>query len=121
MLISSINYDFLCCFREAPVRQHLKNVYGCVSLSALTAAAGTYVHIYTELLQGGLLCTLGSLGLLFALLATPDNGKNQKQRLGFLLGFSFFWGVGFGPILQTVISINPSIIVTALLGDFHYH
>jgi FtsH-binding integral membrane protein len=100
---------------EAPVRQHLKNVYGCMSLSALTAAAGTYVHIYTQL-QSGLLCTLGSLGLLMALLVTPDNGKNQKQRLAYLLGFAFLWGIGFGPVFQLVVSINPSIIITALLA-----
>jgi len=101
---------------EAPVRQHLKNVYGCVALSAVTAAAGTYVHIYTEFLQGGLLCTLGALGCLWALMATPHNDKNQKLRLGYLLGLAFLWGLGFGPTLEIVISINPSIIVTALMA-----
>nr|XP_012150975.1 PREDICTED: probable Bax inhibitor 1 [Megachile rotundata] len=103
-------------YRESPVRQHLKNVYGCLSFSTLSAAAGAYVHLYTEFLDANLLTTLGTFGLLFALISTPDNGKNQKLRLGYLLGFAFLSGLGLGPLLHLVISINPSIVVTALIG-----
>lgn len=102
--------------RHAPVRQHLKNVYGCLSLSTVSAAAGAYVHMYTQLLQANLLTTIGTLGLLFALLFTPDNGKNQKLRLSYLLGFAFLSGLGLGPLLEVVVSIDPSIVVTALVG-----
>ena len=101
---------------EPPVRQHLKNVYGCLSMSTLSATAGVYIHMYSELLQANLLTTLGTLGLLFALISTPDNGKNQKLRLSYLLGFAFFSGLGLGPLLQLVMSVNPSIIATALVG-----
>ncbi|CAD6234613.1 GSCOCG00002016001-RA-CDS [Cotesia congregata] len=101
---------------ETPLRQHLKNVYGCLALSSVTAGIGSYVHIYTDILQAGLLSTLGALGLLIALGMTPDNGKNQKLRLGYLLGFAFLSGLGLGPLLEIVISIDPSIIVTALVG-----
>ncbi|XP_034176690.1 bax Inhibitor-1 [Osmia lignaria lignaria] len=101
---------------ESPVRQHLKNVYGCLSLSTLSAAAGAYIHLYTELLEANLLTTLGTFGLLFALISTPDNGKNQKLRLSYLLGFAFLSGLGLGPLLHLVISINPSIVITALIG-----
>ncbi|XP_012251561.1 probable Bax inhibitor 1 [Athalia rosae] len=101
---------------EAPVRQHLKNVYGCLSLSTVSAASGAYIHMYTDFLQAGLLTTIGALGLLFALLSTPDNDKNQKLRLGYLLGFAFLSGLGMGPLLEAVISVDPSIVVTALVG-----
>jgi FtsH-binding integral membrane protein len=101
---------------EPPVRQHLKNVYGCLSLSTVSAAAGAYVHMYTYLLQAGLLSTIGALGLIFALLCTPDNGKNRSLRLGYLLGFAFLTGLGMGPLLEVVVSVDPSIIVTALIG-----
>lgn len=103
-------------YREPPVRQHLKNVYGCLSMSTLSAAAGVYIHMFSELLQANFLTTLGTLGLLFALVSTPDNGKNQKLRLSYLLGFAFFSGLGLGPLLQLVMNVNPSIIVTALIG-----
>ncbi|XP_043270869.1 bax inhibitor 1 [Venturia canescens] len=101
---------------EAPVRQHLKNVYGCLSMSAVSAATGAYVHLYTEIQKAGFMTALGGLGLLMALLFTPDNGKNQKLRLGYLLGFAFLSGLGLGPLLEIVISIDPSIIVTGLIG-----
>lgn len=103
-------------YRNAPVRQHLKNVYGCLSLSTVSAAAGAYVHMYTQLLQANLLTTIGTLGLLIALMTTPDNGKNQKLRLGYLLGFAFLSGLGLGPLLELVVSIDPSIVMTALIG-----
>lgn len=71
--------------------------------------------MYTEILQAGLLSTFGALGLLFALLYTPDNGKNQKLRLCYLLSFAFLSGLGMGPLLEAVISVDPTIVVTALM------
>lgn len=101
---------------DAPVRQHLKNVYGCVSLATVSAAVGAYVHPYTELLQASLLTNLIGIGLLLALVCTPDNGKNQKLRLGYLLGIAFMLGLGLHPLCRMVIAVDPSIIVTALVG-----
>jgi FtsH-binding integral membrane protein len=101
---------------EPSVRQHLKNVYGAVALSMVSAATGAYIHMFTELFQASLLSTFGALGLLIALGVTPDNGKNQKLRLGYLLGFAFLSGLGLGPLLEIVVSIDPSIIITAFVG-----
>nr|CAD7407945.1 unnamed protein product [Timema cristinae] len=103
-------------FREEPVRQHLKNVYACLTMSTIAASVGAYVHVFTQLLSAGFLTVIGSMGLLVALMATPDNGKNRKLRLGYLLGFAFFTGLGMGPLLEMVIQVDPSIIVTALIG-----
>ncbi|KZC06905.1 putative Bax inhibitor 1 [Dufourea novaeangliae] len=82
----------------------------------VSAAAGSYIHLYTELLQANMLTTLGTFGLLLALISTPDNGKNQKLRLSYLLGFALLSGLGLGPLFQMIIAINPSIIVSALIG-----
>ncbi|XP_043264424.1 probable Bax inhibitor 1 [Colletes gigas] len=101
---------------EAPVRQHLKNVYACLSLSTVTAAAGACGHLYTDLLQANMLTTLGSIALLLRLSTLPDNGKNPKLRLCYLLGFAFLSGIGLHPLLELVVTVNPSIIVTALMG-----
>ncbi|XP_012282427.1 probable Bax inhibitor 1 [Orussus abietinus] len=101
---------------DAPLRQHLKNVYACLAMSTLTFAAGAYVHLYTEILKGGLLMSLGALGLLIALFGTQDDGKNRMRRLSYLLGFSFLSGLGMGPTLEVVMSIDPSIVMTAVLG-----
>merc|ERR1712137_1052507 len=45
-----------------------------------------------------------------------QSGKNAKSRIGLLLGFAFCTGFGLGPLLDTVIRINPAIIPTAFLS-----
>ncbi|XP_054722683.1 probable Bax inhibitor 1 [Uloborus diversus] len=101
---------------EPPLQTHMKNVYSCVALSTLAAAVGSFVHLFTGILSGGLLSSLGSVGFMIALMSTPDDGKNTKKRLGFLLAFAFLSGLGLGPLLDVVISINPAIIPTAFFS-----
>lgn len=36
---------------EKPVQQHLKNVYSSLSICMLAAAAGGYVHLFTNIMQ----------------------------------------------------------------------
>lgn len=108
----------ICHSSEPAVKQHLRNVYGCLALSTMSAAAGASVHMYTDFLQAGFLTSIGAIVTFFMLIMTPDNGKNTKQRLAYLLAFAGLTGLGLGPVLEMVIMINPSIIVTALLGTF---
>jgi len=102
---------------EAPVQHHLKHVYTCLTMSTLAAAAGAYVHLFTNVLSGNFLTAFAAIGFLLTLFATPDeSGKNATTRISLLLGFAFCSGLGLGPLLERVIVINPSIIPTAFLG-----
>ncbi|XP_064210741.1 bax inhibitor 1 isoform X1 [Tribolium castaneum] len=102
---------------EAPVRQHLKNVYACLAMSTMAAAIGASIHLFTNIIQAGFLSGIGALIFFGLLMATPDdNGKGLKMRIGYLLGFTTLTGVGMGPLLEHVIAVDPSIIVTALIG-----
>ncbi|CAH0555032.1 unnamed protein product [Brassicogethes aeneus] len=102
---------------EEPVRVHLKNVYACLAMSTMAAAVGASVHLFTDILQAGFLTGIGSLVFFILLMSTPDDqGKNLKTRVGYLLGFTALSGVGMGPLLEHVILVNPSIIVTALVA-----
>jgi hypothetical protein len=48
------------------VRSHLKNVYATLTMAVLAAATGAYVHMFTDLLQGGgILLSLVGVGLAF--------------------------------------------------------
>merc|ERR1712156_1371479 len=85
---------------DAPIRSHLKSVYACLTMSIMSAAAGAYVHLFTNLLRGG--------GILYALLS-------MGLVMGLLLAFSFFSGLGTGPLLDMAIRINPSIIPNAFM------
>jgi FtsH-binding integral membrane protein len=99
------------------VRQHLKNVYACLAMSTMAAAVGASIHLFTNIIQAGFLSGIGALIFFGLLMATPDdNGKGLKMRIGYLLGFTTLTGVGMGPLLEHVIAVDPSIIVTALIG-----
>ncbi|XP_066528381.1 probable Bax inhibitor 1 [Hoplias malabaricus] len=114
----NINFDALLKFSQISrsTQQHLKNVYASLAVCMFVAAAGAYVHVVTRLFQGGLLSMLASLGLMAWLAMTPHSPQTEKKRLGILAGFAFFTGVGLGPAMDYVITINPSIIMTAFLG-----
>ena len=101
---------------EKSTKNHLKNVYSCLALGLLAATAGAYVHVFTDLLKGNFLTALGSLGMMLLLWSTPDNGSNEKLRLGYFLGFGALTGLGTGPILDYAISVDPAIIMSAFMG-----
>ena len=78
---------------EAPIQNHLKSVYACLTMSMLAASAGAYVHLFTNILSGNFLTSFAAIGFMLALFATPDeSGKNAKTRIGLLLGFAFCTG-----------------------------
>ncbi|KAK1151172.1 putative Bax inhibitor 1 [Acipenser oxyrinchus oxyrinchus] len=114
----NINFDALFKFSQISrsTQQHLKNVYSSLAICMLMAAAGAYVHVVLRLFQGGLLSLLGSLALMAWLGMTPHSPDTEKKRLAILSGFAFLTGVGLGPTMDFVISINPSIILTAFLS-----
>ncbi|ENN75445.1 probable Bax inhibitor 1 [Dendroctonus ponderosae] len=102
---------------EPPVKQHLKNVYACLAMSTLAAGVGGSIHLFTNLLQAGFLSGIGAIIFFFLLISTPDdNGKGMMKRVGYLLGFATLTGVGMGPLLEHVILVNPSIIITAFIA-----
>ncbi|XP_015279196.1 PREDICTED: bax inhibitor 1 [Gekko japonicus] len=114
------NIDFDAIFKFSHIststQQHLKKVYATFALCMFVAAAGAYINLVTQLVQFGLLTSLGALGLMIWLMATPHSRKTEQKRLGILSGFAFLSGVNLGPLLKMVIAINPSIIPTAFLG-----
>uniref|UniRef100_A0A8C3SA19 Transmembrane BAX inhibitor motif-containing protein 6 n=1 Tax=Chelydra serpentina TaxID=8475 RepID=A0A8C3SA19_CHESE len=114
------NIDFNALFKfshiSASTQQHLKRVYASFALCMFVAATGAYINVVTHLLRFSLLSGLGSLGLLFWLMATPHSRETEQKRLGILAGFAFLTGANLGPLLEMCITINPSIVPTAFLG-----
>jgi len=98
------------------LQQHLKKVYSCLAISLLAATLGAYVHVFTDILKGGFLCSFGSIIALLLLYAAPDNGRNEKLRLGYMFGFAFMSGLSTGPLVNYAMSVDPSIISTAFFG-----
>eukprot|EP00111_Clytia_hemisphaerica_P018580 TCONS_00054944-protein len=100
---------------DVSTKKHLKNVYGALSLSMLSASVGAGLHLYSGL-NLGILALLGGIGFMLGLAFTPNESKNQMTRLGCLLGFAGCTGLSMGPLLDAVISINPSIVTTAFFA-----
>ncbi|XP_041374023.1 bax inhibitor 1-like [Gigantopelta aegis] len=101
---------------SGPVKQHLKNVYSTLSIGMLTACVGAYVHLFTGIMQAGLLTALGSVGLMMWLMFTKHSKETQLKRLAIFSGFTFLSGLSLGPLLDMAIQIEPSIIPSALMG-----
>ncbi|XP_066930473.1 probable Bax inhibitor 1 [Clytia hemisphaerica] len=72
---------------DVSTKKHLKNVYGALSLSMLSASVGAGLHLYSGL-NLGILALLGGIGFMLGLAFTPNESKNQMTRLGCLLGFA---------------------------------
>ncbi|XP_022232895.2 bax inhibitor 1-like [Drosophila obscura] len=99
---------------EPHVRTHLSKVYMIMG-SAIAVTAGGAVFQMDDVLDFGMLAAVATLLLVVALHFYKDDGKNYKIRLAMLYAFGFFSGQSLGPLLGYVGSIDPPIIVTALL------
>ena len=94
----------------------MKNVYASLTMTVAASTVGAYVHLFTNILQGGgLLFSLVAAGLALGLFMTPDNGKNRGTRMAMLLGFGFLTGLGMGPMLQLAMMMNPTIVPSAFM------
>jgi len=100
---------------EPEVRHHLVRVYACLTATTVCAAVGAFVHLL-GIWEAGLLSGLGSIGLALYLSLSVEDPKTFYTRLGLLLGFGFLVGNTIGPLLDMVISIEPQVVVTALIG-----
>lgn len=115
MFSSFCIFQFEQCNSEPHVRHHLVRVYACLTATTLCAAVGAIVHLF-GIFEAGLLSAFGSIGLVLYLSFAADDPKTFYTRLGMLLGFGFLTGNSIGPLLDLVISVEPSIIITALVG-----
>lgn len=82
----------------------------------MAAAVGASIHLFTNILQSGIISAIGALVCFFLLMKPDDNYKNMHYRVSYLLGFATFTGIGLGPLLEHVILVDPSIIITALIA-----
>nr|XP_027237039.1 bax inhibitor 1-like [Penaeus vannamei] len=98
------------------LRIHLKNVYATLTLATIAASVGGYAHMFSTFISSGLMTFLSAIWVLILLVFTPYDGKNQLQRLSLLGIFAFLTGCNLGPFLNLAVTINPALVLQALLG-----
>ncbi|KJH40337.1 hypothetical protein DICVIV_13716 [Dictyocaulus viviparus] len=102
---------------EKNVQEHLRNVYATVAVGIGVAALGAAIHIFTNILRANLLMAFASIAVMFSLISTPHTRENERKRLGYFLIFCGISGISMGPLLERVIEIDPSCVLTALLSS----
>lgn len=103
---------------DAASKKHLKNVYASLAISLVSAAVGAGIHLLTDLFKVlSVFAGLGVIGFMLAIWCTSNEPKNQAKRLGYLVAMALCTGLSMGPLLDRIMEINPSIIVTAFFAS----
>lgn len=92
----------------------IKNTYILLSMTLLFAAFTAFVSVAAGIGQGiGLVSSIIAIGMLwFVLPKTANSGAG----IPVIFGITGLFGFGLGPILSYYLSVNPSIVMTALGG-----
>jgi modulator of FtsH protease len=92
----------------------IRNTYTLLSMtllfSAVTAAVGVMMHVSQGLALGS---TIGAIALLWFVLPRT---ANSATGIPVIFGITGLLGLGLGPVLNFYLSINPSIVMTAMGG-----
>jgi len=95
-------------------KDHLKNVYSCLTIALLAAGIGAYLNMtYALINHTGILHMFFMIGLMSGLAFIPHKKENFMKRLGLLLAIGCFIGMETAPLLRLVIMLDPTLITTA--------
>ncbi|KAJ4955395.1 hypothetical protein NE237_012178 [Protea cynaroides] len=111
---SGWSYESLKNFRQISplVQNHLKLVYLSLGCALVASAVGVYLHLLWNI--GGILTTLACLGSILYLLSVPP--YEEKKRVSLLMAAAFFEGASVGPLIDLVIEVDPSILISGFVG-----
>ena len=99
---------------DKSTRTHLKNVYSCVAVEIVCAALGAAINCY---LKSSVLHFGGIIGLFVFMYfaATSKDTAPPLKRLGYVSALAGCLGLESSYLIDYVISVDPSIIVTAFV------
>lgn len=95
------------------IQKHLARVYILLIACMLSASIGVVINMYTGI--GNFFTIIASIGLMWWL--KTDQRKNEiLRRSAILCAFGFFQGCSLSGLIDHVIRVDPSILITALAG-----
>ena len=120
---------------EKPVQRHLKNVYSCLSICMLAAAAGGYVHLFTNLMQASAQLFISFTCTFCLHLDIKDEGKIFAAGKYIIISycrpacwlslvlldywFCLEWHLTTQPIKQSVCAISQDLLSSLELVSGH--
>uniref|UniRef100_A0A914HTN7 Bax inhibitor 1 n=1 Tax=Globodera rostochiensis TaxID=31243 RepID=A0A914HTN7_GLORO len=100
---------------EFGVREHLKKVYGTLTLALLSATFGIVVNAVMDFSRLSIIFSLAVFGLMIAITLTESTVQNENKRLAYLYVLTFLMGCQTGPLVEYVGLDDPTIVFNALL------
>jgi len=92
----------------------IRNTYMLLSMTLLFSGVTAFISVVMQISQGmGLVSTLVGIGLLWFVLPRT---QNSSAGIPVIFGITGLLGFGLGPMLNYYLSINPSIVMTAMGG-----
>jgi len=92
----------------------IRNTYMLLSMTLLFSGAAAAVGVFMHVSQGiALISNIAAIALLWFVLPRT---ANSSTGIPVLFGITGLFGLGLGPILNYYLSVNPSIVMTALGG-----
>jgi len=100
---------------EKDVKQHLQRVYTTMGLALIACAMGSYLHM-AHIFTAGILTLVGTIASGLGIFLMAATQENQGKRFALLMTFAALCGVSQGPLLDIVVLVDPSIVMTALMA-----
>mmetsp|Transcript_1911 Transcript_1911/g.2647 ORF Transcript_1911/g.2647 Transcript_1911/m.2647 type:complete len:242 (-) Transcript_1911:135-860(-) len=95
------------------VKNHLFKVHALLAFTIMCAALGSACHVL-GIFSGGIISMVGSIG---GMITVSLMSQHQVvPRLAMMSMSGFFTGCSIGPLVGKAIELDPSLLVTALLG-----
>ena len=92
----------------------IRNTYILLSMTLVFSAAMAFVGVVSGVGQGiALIATIAAIGMLWFVLPRT---ANSAAGIPVIFGITGLLGFGLGPVLNYYLSVNPSIVMTALGG-----
>jgi modulator of FtsH protease len=92
----------------------IRNTYTLLSMTLLFSAGTAVAGVMMNLSQGiALGATIGAIAMLWFVLPRT---ANSATGIPVIFGITGLLGLGLGPVLNYYLSVNPSIVMTALGG-----
>lgn len=102
--------------RSPASQRHLSNVYQNIAVTIGFGALAIYLMSQGYIMEPGIIALLMFFGCMLVAQLLPDTPQNSPIRHGALYGFGFSQGWIAGPLVDSVLSVDPQTVLMATVA-----